>query len=517
VLCSLSSLNPLLAAIPILAILFLMLIPRWSAVRAGLVGMTLAFILAWWAFGYGITRYPEIGPGRAASGALAEAVHSAATILWIIFPALCIHQMQLAGGAIDTLRLSIGRLAGDLRLTVILVAWFFALFLEGAAGFGTTIALTAPFLVGIGFRPVDAVTLALIGHSIGVSFGAVGTPIIAQVSITGLTPLELARATGFYHSVLAWVMAYLLMRAASRSMKSLAARRSPLGWTLLAALLFLFPFTLIYYWVGPELPTLGGALIGGLGFVAVIRLTGSGSPEAENSPGPAPRLGLPRAGAPYLVVVGLILLTRLPQAIQARLSGYSWRWTLWGHFEGDFGPLYHPGTILLLGFLLGGLVQGAKPAELRAAAGRAIRQLSSVSLALLAMLTLSRVLVHATMIETLALAASLTIGAAWPLLSPFVGVLGTFVTGSATASNILFTDFQQATAENLRMPVLPLIGAQGFGAAVGNIICPHNIIAGGATVGISGQEGAVLSKTLVACLLYALLGGALAFLLTWFA
>jgi lactate permease len=109
----------------------------------------------------------------------------------------------------------------------------------------------------------------------------------------------------------------------------------------------------------------------------------------------------------------------------------------------------------------------------------------------------------------------LTIGAAWPLLSPFVGVLGTFVTGSATASNILFTDFQQATAENLRMPVLPLIGAQGFGAAVGNIICPHNIIAGGATVGISGQEGAVLSKTLVACLLYALLGGALALLLTW--
>jgi transposase-like protein len=99
------------------------------------------------------------------------------------------------------------------------------------------------------------------------------------------------------------------------------------------------------------------------------------------------------------------------------------------------------------------------------------------------------------------------------VFAPLVGTLGTFVTGSATASNILFTDFQVATAEHLDFDQLRLIGAQGFGAAVGNIIAPHNIIAGCATVGITGREGDVLGRTLGACAIYLILGGILARLL----
>jgi lactate permease len=98
----------------------------------------------------------------------------------------------------------------------------------------------------------------------------------------------------------------------------------------------------------------------------------------------------------------------------------------------------------------------------------------------------------------------------WPFFAPFVGTLGTFVTGSATASNILFTDFQFVTAERLGLSALALVGAQGFGAAVGNIICPHNIIAAGATVELAGREGEILARTFVVALLYAFLGGLLA-------
>ncbi|HET6519262.1 MAG TPA: L-lactate permease, partial [Geminicoccaceae bacterium] len=140
-------------------------------------------------------------------------------------------------------------------------------------------------------------------------------------------------------------------------------------------------------------------------------------------------------------------------------------------------------------------------------------RLAPVVVALVAMLALSRLMVHAGMIETLALAAAAALGGAWPLVAPLVGVLGTFVTGSATASNILFTDFQEATARELRLPVLPLVGGQGFGAAVGNIICPHNIIAGGATVGIAGREGEVLRGTAPACAVYAGLGGVVLYLM----
>jgi lactate permease len=116
------------------------------------------------------------------------------------------------------------------------------------------------------------------------------------------------------------------------------------------------------------------------------------------------------------------------------------------------------------------------------------------------MLALSRVMVRSGMIETLAETAALT-GPAWPLLAPAVGVLGTFITGSATASNILFTDFQLSAADRLGLDALPMTAAQGVGAALGNIVAPHNIIAGSATVGLVGREGDILRKTAFACLL----------------
>jgi lactate permease len=141
----------------------------------------------------------------------------------------------------------------------------------------------------------------------------------------------------------------------------------------------------------------------------------------------------------------------------------------------------------------------------------ALNRLAPVTLALIAMLCLARIMVHGGMASALAESAALA-GAAWPLFAPAVGVLGTFVTGSATASNILFTDFQASAAERLSLPLVPLIASQGFGAAVGNIVCPHNIVAGSATVGIAGREGEVLRMTAAACAAYAIAGGALALL-----
>lgn len=134
-------------------------------------------------------------------------------------------------------------------------------------------------------------------------------------------------------------------------------------------------------------------------------------------------------------------------------------------------------------------------------------QLGEVTIALVAMLSLARIMVHAGMTQALAESAAGAAGSAWPVLAPLVGVLGTFVTGSATASNVLFTDLQVATADALDLPLLPILGAQGYGAAVGNIVCPHNIVAAGATVGLTGAEGDVLRRTLLPAVGYGVLGG----------
>ena len=502
-----------LAALPILAIVVLMLFLRWPAARAGLFGLAMTVLLASVAFRDGTSTYARVGAVTATAGALLEAVFTTGTILWILFPALCLHHLQTRTGAVEVLRDRIRGLSSDRRIVAILVAWFFGLFMEGAAGFGTPVALAAPLLVSTGFQPVQAVTLALIGHAAGVSFGAIGTPVLPQVSVTPFSGLEIARATGLYHSLLGWVLLLVLVRYADRAVP--ATERSPgqvRGWAVLGAALFLAPFFALSRWVGPELPTLAGAAVGGLLFVGALRLARKGKPGAPPAGG-AVRGRLLRAAAPYVALVALILFTRLVPAVQQALSGVEWRWTLDGAFAGSVRPLYHPGTMLFLGFFLGALYQRARSNEIRGAMAAGARQLVPVSIALVAMLGLSRVMVHAGMIETLALAAA-AVGAAWPLLAAFVGVLGTFVTGSATASNILFTEFQEATAEHLRLLTLPLVGAQGFGAAVGNIICPHNLIAGGATVGIAGAEGEVLRRTLPPCIGYAALGGLLAYLLS---
>lgn len=493
--------QPLLALAPVTLILVVMVGFRWPAARAGVAGLALTIPIALLAFDYG----GETGAAPAVAGALAEALFIAATVLWIIFPALCIYELQLAGGAFDTLRAALVRISDDRRVLAILVAWFFALFIEGAAGFGTPVALAAPVLVGLGFPPLRALAVVLVAHSVGVSFGAVGTPVVPQIAATGLSGLALAQATGLLHGLLGWIILAFALRLADGER---TAGGAP-GWllTALAAACFIGPSLAIASFVGPELPTLAGALVGGILFVLLV---GRISPAPAAASPPVPPAALARAALPYLVLLALILATRLVPPLNETLRSVEIAWG-WGEFAGTMQPLYHPGTLLVLGFLLGGILQGRSGGELGSAALKAARRLPLVVVALVAMLGLARLMVHAGMIDTLAIAAADSLGPVWPLAAPFVGVLGTFVTGSATASNILFTDFQAATATALGLPVLWLAAAQNFGAAVGNIVCPHNIVAGAATVGLQGKEGETLRLTILPCLVYAAAGGAIVF------
>ena len=495
----------LLAALPIGSVIAAMAILGWRAASAGLLGLAMALLLAITVFGLGTDVHAGLGPGLATGGALTEALFVTATILWIIFPALCIYEMQARSGAFKTIRSSLARLSDDPRILALLVAWFFGLFMEGVAGFGTPVVLAAPILVGLGFAPVQALALALIGHAAGVSFGAVGTPILPQMAASGLSGLELARPAALLHTLLGGMLVAALFWIASSGRPPLRAWQ----WPALAAILFFIPFLALAWWVGPELPTVGGAFIGGSLFAFIV---GRHRRPGSDRPGP-PAGEVTRAALPYLVLLGLILVTRLMPPVRETLRGVEIEWSLLGIFFGRVEPLYHPGTLLLLGFVLGGFAQGRSPGELVSAMAGAARRLGPVALALAAMLALSRVLVHSGMVETLAQAAAAS-GGLWPFVSPFIGVLGTFVTGSATSSNILFGDFQQAAATALSLPPAVLHGAQGFGAAIGNIVCPHNIIAGAATVGLAaGREGEVMRTTVIICLVYAAGGGIVTYLM----
>jgi lactate permease len=569
----------LLAALPILLVLVLMVGLGWPATRAGIAGASLALGIAIIGFGLGTDVLAEVGLTGSLLGVVAEAAFTSLTILWIILPALAIYHLQVATGGTDVLRVALGRLSGDPRVLALLIGWFFALFMEGGAGFGSSVALAAPFLVGVGYRPLAAVVIAMIGHMIGVSFGAIGTPVVPMVAATGIDALELSAATATYHLAFGWIPPIIVVLIASRAVGG-KLTGAIWGWTALAAAGFLVPMWVIATFIGPELPTLGGSLIGMGVFVAALLLVarrrgdtpvadtpaggassgdvgrddrardhgseaagrrsearsdaappGRGATEAvgplaetSDDPVETAEAAMPRdvptdaralllAGSPYLILITLVVVTRLIPAVADPLGAPVWMWELEGGFTGSIAPLTHPGTLLVVSFLLGALVQRVSAETLKGALGTTFRQLVPVTIALLAMLLLARLMVRSGMTEALAEAAATSTASAWPVIAPFVGVLGTFVTGSATASNVLFTDLQVATAERLGYSTTTMLGAQNYGAAVGNPIAPHNIVAGGATVGLTGAEADVMRGTIVTVAGYALLGGLLGLLL----
>jgi lactate permease len=496
----------LVATAPLALIVLLMTVLRWSAANAGLVGLVAATVSAVGFFGFGTSVQFEQGITGALIGTSAEAVFSAVDILWIVLPALSLYELQRRSGAIDAIRRGLMSLSSDKILLAVIIAWFFALFMEGAAGFGTPIALAAPLLVSLGFTPVVAVALPLIGHVAGSSFGALGTPIFAQVDVSGISGDRIAPSTALLHASLAplLVLSIVFIAGTGRFQAKYAA------WAVVAAVCFLPPYLGLAARVGPELPAIGGALTGGLAFALVLRWRHARQAEALDA------RSLAWGVIPYAMLVGLILVTRLVPQIRDALQKIVLEWTLPGPFGGRIEPLYHPGTMLLAGFLSGGLLQGRTFAELAGAVATAARRLVPVGIALFAMLAIARLMVHAGMTEALAAAATRT-GWAWPLLAPSVGAIGAFITGSTTASNILLTDLQQAAATDLGLPVPALIAAQGFGAAIGNSVALHNIIAGAATVGLQGREGDILRTTAPVCLACLAGGGVLVLALAlWF-
>jgi lactate permease len=500
-----------LAATPIFAILGLMLGLHWSAARAGAAALALAAVLAVSVFDFSAQG---AGPLRPFGGVAAEGGFLTLTILWILWPALALHRLQQTSGAIDTLRTSLTRLTGSTALQALLVGWLMALFFEGAAGFGTPVALAAPLLVGLGIAPVPAVVLALLGHAVGVSFGALGTPVLAQVALTGLDGLQIAWRTALLHTLLGGVMMVFFVRTLAAS-----GFRPGWRWAALAAAGFLVPSMALAALLGPELATLGGALGGGALFIAMLRrravalVAPSDGDERSSAAG-----GLAHALAPYgVLVAGVVALAiaRLWPPLADTLSGVQIDWQGFGSYSGRMQPLTHPGTLLLASLLIGSRLQRVPLRDVGAALVHSARQLVPVTLALLAMLVLSRLMLHAGFIGALEQAAVRLVGPAWPWVAPAVGALGSFVTGSATASNVLFTSLQAQTAQALSLPVTAIVAGQGFGAAVGNIVCPHNIVAGAATVGLAGRESEILRRMLLPCTIYLALGGAMLSGLLW--
>lgn len=530
------------ALTPLAAVFVLLVLLRWPASRAMPLSLTLTALVSIF-----IWRVPL----RHAAAASLEGLMIALSILWIIFGAIFLLTTLTASGAMETIRKGFAQATPDRRAQAILVAWLFGAFLEGAAGFGTPAAITAPLLVALGFSPMASVVLALVAGSSPVSFGAIGTPVVVGLA-SGLEEGGLPLGAGDQNgsSAAAWsrsVAAQAVMidlfagTFVPLAMLVILARFFEPGrswrdgfrawrFAVAAGLSFMLPAYATVMLLGPEFPSIIGGLVG-LAIMVPMARKGLLLPRREPlEPMPAGPAAAPLVGAwaPYIFASILLVVTRLDalplkQWLQAVTIG--WPRILGTDIGVAIAPLYLPGSVFFVVALATIVIQRLKPSQ----AGMALRKSGSLvggsAVALGTAVPMVRIFVHSGVNETglesmpmelAALAAEWT-GTAWPLFAPLIGAFGAFLSGSATFSNMMFAQFQAGAAEQAGVSPKIVLAAQMLGANAGNMVSVVNVVAAAAVVGLLRREGAIIRFTLGPMLLYSMAAGILALGLSCFA
>lgn len=473
-------------------------------------------------------------------------------ILYIIFAAILLLNLLKNSGAIQVIREGFAGISPDRRIQVIIIVWLFGSFIEGASGFGTPAAIVAPLLLALGFPALTAVMLGMMVQSTAVTFGAVGTPVLvgirgglqnpeleAQLATHGLTFMDYIQMVttnaAIMHAIAGSLMPTLMVCMMTRffgAKKSWKEGLEVFPFALLGGLAFTLPYVLTGIFLGPEFPTLVGALVGMSITVTAARkglfqptrvwdfpnkqtwpkqwmgkLDPSGEIKAKHN------LSLRKSWAPYLMVVSLLVVTRLTQLpLKDWLSSITieWRAIFGTSISASSAPLYLPASVLFMVCLITIYFHKIESTQVRAAFSESAKMIIGAGFVLVFAVPMVRIYINSGMnindLEGMPIVmaewVAVHVGKVYPFFAPSIGALGAFIAGSNTVSNLMFSLFQYGVAERLFMPTAIIVAAQAVGAAAGNMIAIHNVVAASATVGYLGNEGIVLRKTIIPTIYY---------------
>ncbi|WP_405279208.1 L-lactate permease [Cobetia sp. Ld8] len=479
-------------------------------------------------------------------------------ILWIIFGALLLLNTLKHSGGIAAIRNGFSGISPDRRVQAIIVAWLFGCFIEGASGFGTPAAVAAPLMVALGFPALAAVVVGMMVQSTPVSFGAVGTPIVVGVSggldkagvsetlaangssweaYFQLVTSEVAITHGIIGICMPLIMVAVMVRffGANRSWRE-GLEVAPFA--LFAGVCFVVPYVLAGMLLGPEFPSMIGAMVGLAIVVPAARkgfLLPSRTwdfPNADSWPaewigkldmtlepveGRKP-LSVGMGWLPYVLLAVLLVMSRVIAPIKEALTSWSFGWSgILGEADisGSLQPLYLPGGILVVVVLLTIVLHRMRMRDVSAAVSESSRTILGAGFVLLFTIPMVRILINSGVNEAdlvsmpVAMAQFIadSVGDIYPLFAPSVGALGAFIAGSNTVSNLMLADFQFNVAQALGISSAMMVALQAVGAAAGNMIAIHNVVAASATVGLLGREGVTLRKTILPTLYYVIFAG----------
>jgi L-lactate transport len=492
-------LSTLVAALPIFLLLYLLGVRRVPAWKSALAGLAAAILVA------------LLGYGMPLNLVFSSTVYGMAfglwPIGWVVFAAVLLYRVTLESGKFEVLKDSIAHLTDDRRLQVLLIAFAFGAFIEGAAGFATPVAVAATMLAGLGFTPFYAAAICLLANTAPVAFGSIAIPITTLAVTTGLPVDRLSAGVGrICAPVSLFIPAYLIL-----VMSGWKALRAVLPAAAVCGLFFGGMQFLISNFVGPQLTDIIASLsaIGALVVLFhiwkpkdVVRGVRGGLPHSSGE--------IALAWGPYILLVICVLVwgyqpiqtwlasknvvfqwpglhnmvQRVPPVV-ARPSGYGAVFT--------FTWLAASGTAVLLAAILGSFVAGLTPARFVGVVGHTAKQLALAELTLASVLAIAYVMNYSGATATLGLAFAAT-GVTFPFFSAWLGWLGVFLTGSDTSANALFGTLQVVTATKLGMNQVLMASVNSAGGVMGKMISLTSVAVAAAVTKMKREDEALLFR-----------------------
>jgi L-lactate permease len=517
---TLTFVNWLLAFLPIFVLLATILLFNWGAPKSGAISWFVAIIVGIFAFG---------ADEHLLALANSKGMSLSLYVLLIIWGAVFLYNLVEKVGAVKVIGDTMTKVTGDRLLQCLLMAWCFASFMQGIAGFGVPVAVVAPIMLVMGFPPAVAAAACLVGHSWSISFGSMGSSYYTIQLVTKI-PGEIIgpwMAVLFIIPILGTGLAVAHMYEGMAGVK----RGAPAIFVTTAVMGFMC--WLMNILGAAQLASLIPALCG-CGTIAVMARTSfyrSDLTAEQLAHAAAPKaMSFNLAFSPYYILILLSILSQIKGVAQI-FSSYTWGLnypavqTAAG-FAVKAEKLYsrinilsHPAPLLLAAALLAFLLFKAtghwKPGAAAKAFQSTFSQCVPTSIGIITMVMMALIMNDTGMTNLLAQGMAKATGVFFPVVAPFIGVLGSFLTGSNTNSNVMFGVLQTETAKVLGVSTVIMAAVQSVGGSVGCSIAPAKVLIGTATVGLDGRESEVLHRTLPYCGIIALLVGINAWLFAY--
>ena len=497
--------SALLATLPVVVLLGSLALLHLKAHYAALLGLATSLICSIWFFG--------MPPALAAKTAVLGAGYGLLPIGWIILNVIFMYQLTCDAGLFKVMQESLTGITQDRRLQLLLIAFSFGAFFEGAAGFGTPVAVTAAILIGLGFRPLEASGLSLIANTAPVAFGAIGTPLIALQAVTGLDLLQLSAQAGRILPFFSVLVPFWLVWAFA----GFAGMLEVWPAVLVAGVFFAVPQFVMSNFHGPWLVDVVSAIISMAALILFLlkwrpkRIWGfehEGERAARGTHGhsramvakawvpwlvlsvlvflwglPTVKIALDKLSAPKYPVVGLHqMVQRVPPVVRkptAEGAVYSLNW------------LTATGSGVLLAAVISGLIMGFSPWKLAQVYGKTIVRVRFSLVTIAAMLSLGYLTRYSGLDATMGLAFART-GVLYPFFGTLLGWLGVALTGSDTSSNVLFGSLQRISAEQVGVSSTLMAAANSCGGVMGKMIDAQSIVVASTATEWYGHEGDIL-------------------------